>query len=88
MGIFYSCTARSRWETLFNISWLVFSGGVAYRQAYTGELANQIRQAYAWISVHDMHSEAVNNMRKKYGSEQTPVYMDLLDRKLCMPGKV
>ena len=85
MGIFYS---RSRWETLFNISWVVFSGGVAYRQAYTGELANQIRQANSWISVHDMHNEAVYNMRQKYGSQQTPVYMDLLDRKLCMPGKV
>ena len=66
----------------------MFSGGVAYRQAYTGELANQIRQANGWISVHDMHNEAVYNMRRKYGSEQTPVYMDLLDRKLCMPGKV
>ena len=71
----------------FQSHWISLTGGVAYRGAYTGELANQIRQANGWISMHDMHSEAVYNMRKKYGSEQTPVYSDYLDRKLCMPGK-
>ena len=66
---------------------MIWTGGVAYRGVYTGELANQIRQANGWISVHDMHSEAVASMYRKCGSVQTAVYRDTLQRKLLMPGK-
>ena len=61
---------------------------MAYRGAYTGELANQIRQANGWISVHDMHSEAVASMYRRCGSVQTAVYRDTLQRKLLMPGNM
>ena len=71
---------------LHTLLWL--TGGVAYRGVYTGELANQIRQANGWISVHDMHSEAVASMYRKCGSVQTAVYRDTLQRKLLMPGKM
>ena len=70
---------------LYNI---IITGGVAYRGVYTGELAEQIRQANGRISVHDMHSEAVAAMYRKHGPSQTAVYSDTLQRKLLMPGKV
>ena len=55
---------------------------------YTGDLAEQIRQANGRISVHDMHSEAVAAMYGKHGPSQTAVYSDTLQRKLLMPGKM
>ena len=62
------------------------TGGVAYRGEYTGELANQIRRANGYLPVYEMHSKAVIEMGRKYGTEQTAVYTDTLKKELLMPG--
>ena len=59
---------------------------MAYRGAYTGELANQIKRANGYLSVYEMHSKADIEMGRKYGTEQTAVYTDTLKKELLMPG--
>ena len=51
-------------------------------------LANQIKQAQeSKISIHEIHENAVIEMERKYGPEQTPLCIHTLKKKLFMPIK-
>lgn len=63
----------------------LFVGEVAYRGAYTGALADQIQKADG-KDVRSMHSEAVREMERNHGSEQTAMETNTLKRYLVLPG--
>lgn len=64
----------------------LFAGEVAYRGAYTGALADQIQKADGKTDVRSMHSEAVREMERNHGSQQTAMEANTLKRYLVLPG--
>lgn len=61
------------------------SGGSALRGAYTGALARQLQLADGKRDIHDMHLEAVKEVRA-IGELQVPMYMcTLLRGRLTLP---
>lgn len=67
------------------------TGGEAIRGAYTGAIAKQIRKADGKTDIHEMHTQAVNQMMKngkQAGStHQIPEYRDtLMGKKLILPN--
>lgn len=66
------------------------TGGEAIHRPYTGAIAEQIRKADGKTDIHEMHTQAVNQMMKNGkqagNTQQIPEYRDtLMGKKLILP---
>ena len=58
--------------------------GFAKRGAYTDAIVQQFKKANGKSDIHDMHAEAVLEMKRKYGDEQTPEFRSTLKMRLIL----
>lgn len=62
-------------------------GGIAYRGAFTGAMADEFRAADGRKDIYEMFRSAVDNMRKsRYWHKQCPEFRSTLRRSLVLPA--